>query len=203
MMLKVILGLGVTLCMTTAVVGYDYSRQMSAHGAAALQLDQYLSMIPDRMSEFAARNETAKPSKLPQVRQLAMNSMDDDWSNMTNEQQIDSMASGSPMLEKMVSADRAASKQRWWDRIRQKFKPEDKNAGNRLADIRARNTPRPRRMGMNPADLANMSPAQIAANMGAIQKGLSTTAINNMNDVVSGMKEAGVDMSVYRSSIYD
>jgi hypothetical protein len=199
-MLKLVLGLGLTLVIGSVGLGVDFSRQNARHADGALQLDAYLQALPARVKNFSVdREKTPGKPNMPQVRSVARATLDDDWSNMSNSEQIDAFASSDPTLKRLVAVDRAQAKQRWWDRIRQKFSPDEKTSGNRLADIKARNAPLERKPGIDPAALGNMSAGALYTNRAAIQQGMSNTAANRMNDIVSGMEEAGVDLSDYRN----
>lgn len=99
---------------------------------------------------------------------------------------VDELVEQSPMLKKLVEADRTLAKQSFWARIRQKpavqqvetYKP-------RLSGIRERNFPKPQRE-IDPSALSGMSPVELFVNQGAIQRGMQASVARQMKDLGSG-----------------
>lgn len=199
-MLKAVFILGLTMMAGSGTVAYDFNRQMHKDPGQEMDLAVYVAGVQGRVVNLMERDKRAdvRQASLPQVRR-SMVVASFDAAPRDTRAQIDDFVSGSPQLQAMVKADRAAAKQSWWARIRHKVSgPEKQGDANRLADIRNRNFPTPKQ-GIDPSALAGMNPMDLYANQAAISQGLSTTAANNMSDMVKSMKDAGVDMSVYQS----
>jgi hypothetical protein len=195
-MIKVLFSLGVVMTLGSGALAYDYVVQSAKHPDEILDLADYAAALQIRTVDLMEQEVRPRIASLPQVAKgLGAAAFDGDVPS--NAEQIDDFTKDSPQLQAMVKSSRAQAKESWWARIRQKVTGDNgEPRTNRLADIRERNFPKPR-VGIDPSSLSGQSATQLYANRAQISQGLSNGAINNMNAVVSGMEENGVDMSVY------
>ncbi|MGJ8617860.1 MAG: hypothetical protein ACSHWS_13550 [Sulfitobacter sp.] len=165
-MSKILLTLGLAMTIGSGGVMYDFSAQSAKNPGEITSLTHYAQNLQSRVVNLMERDPGPRIASLPQIsRPMATTTASFSSPPRSTEQDIDDFVKDSPQLQAMVKADRAMQKQSFWARIRQKVTgSDDAQSGNRLAAIQERNKPRELSGGIDPADLANMSAAEIMAN---------------------------------------
>ncbi|MEM7520742.1 MAG: hypothetical protein AAF307_06860 [Pseudomonadota bacterium] len=135
-MLRVLFYIGLFATVASSIAGYDFSRQLAKEPAQQLEMSAYLANVPVRAAALLEPKpaDKARGMSLPQISGMTYTS---------GTQHIDQFASGSSSMGALVRADRAAAKESWWERRRQKaFDGSDAGAGKgRFADIKSRTQP--------------------------------------------------------------
>ena len=200
-MLKAVLVLGLAITIGSGALAYDYTQQAAKTPEQTLELADYANALQFRVVDLMEKDVGPRIASLPQIaRGMSTTSFKAalERDPPSTRQQIDEFAEGSPQLQAMIKADRAAAKESWWGKIRQKVVGDNgKPRTDRLAGIRERNFPKPRQ-GIEASDLSGMSAGQLYTNQAAIREGLANTAYNNMKAATEGM-----DMSKYNSQTLD
>ncbi|MFK7837036.1 MAG: hypothetical protein AB8B60_12515 [Sulfitobacter sp.] len=188
-MLRTLLSLGLTLTIGSGALGFDYRQQalqVAQSSGGMLALGEYFASLQTRSVNLMEKEVGPRIAKLPQIAQgmTAFTASDD----RTNEEQIDDFAKDSPQLQALLKADRAAAKEGFWARIRQKVVGQDQGQEYkpRLSAIRERNFPTPGPT-VDPSELAGQDAISLYANRAKIQQGMSNLALQNMNAATAGM----------------
>ena len=182
-MLKFVLGIGLVLTSASVAVGVDYNKQSAGQIGKTLALEEYAAQLPVRLTAMAKVGTKRAAGMMPQVTETWAGK---DWSDMTNDEQIANFTNSSPQIARVVEATNKSARQGFWASVRQKFSADDKKAGNRLADIKARTAARNYKPTIQASDLSGMSAADVYKNRGEISRSFSATAAQNLNAAASG-----------------
>ncbi len=182
-MLKFVLGLGIALTSTSVALGFDYNAQMAAAPGEGLSFETYAGRLPVRLTSMAKVNAAKASNAIPVITETWTGKR---WSDLDNDEQIANFTNSDPNLKRVVAAVEEQSRQSFWASVRQKFAPEDKKAGNRLADIKARTAARNYQPTIQPSDLSGMSATQLYGNRSEISRSFTAIAKENMNAASKG-----------------
>lgn len=189
-MLRILMSLGMAISIGSGLMAFEMRRQMQADPDAAVSLASAFAGLQDRAVSLMAPAEKRDPrqANLPQIKKPTVSagmiraggSVKGDWSTMSNQQQVDALMDANPQLRSMVEASQQDQRQGFWARIRQKVTAP--TGGGRLDAIQQRNAPASTSQ-YSPEALAKMDPAEMARNIGEIQKGLQSELTENLKNM--------------------